>query len=83
MSKFKRKDTFSETPLFVLLPEKTNLDKLEKYDASYFARHESVKSINENNEKEDPAAIAEEKMLKQILEWLALNAQVEKDKEQN
>ena len=83
MSKFKQKDSFSEAPLLVLLPEKTNLGNLEKYDASYFARHESVKNINKTNKKEDVAAIAEEKMLKQVLEWLALNAQIEKDKEQS
>ena len=72
-------DEFSRAPLFVLLPARQPLGDLSKYDSSYYARYESIKVAGENQGYSEHA-LAEENMLRQVLEWLSLYSEAENQK---
>lgn len=67
------KDLFSSAPLLCLLPEKSALKDLDQYAASFYARYERV-----SEQKEDRELQPEEDMLRQILDWLSLYNEFEK-----
>jgi hypothetical protein len=73
---FEPADSGSVYPLMSLLPTLGNVQKLHELTSSLFARHERVRQILRDLELgEAPLELrrpygAEEKMLKQVLEWL-------------
>jgi len=71
-------EPFSLAPLLVLLPVRGKIGKLEALTSSLFARFEKVsalrREIGEDAEREVVRRLAaEEAMLKQVLDWLAVN----------
>ena len=71
-------DSFSIAPLLALLPVRGRIGKLESLTSSLFARYEKVSALRSNlgNEVEREMVKrldAEEAMLKQVLDWLAVN----------
>jgi len=71
-------DSFSIAPLLALLPVRGKIGKLESLTSSLFARFEKVSALRGNLgtdvERELVKRLdAEEAMLKQVLDWLAVN----------
>ena len=68
-------DPFSLSPMLALLPQRGKLTRLESLVSSLFARHENVERLRgEVSEKElERRYTAESAMLRQILDWLAVN----------
>ena len=67
-------DPFSLSPLLSLLPSLGKISRLEALVSSLFARSEKVSALRaqaESREQERRIA-AEEAMLRQILDWLAV-----------
>ena len=69
---------FSLSPLLSLLPVKGVVGSLEKLTASFYARYEKVHALKKALGKERQGEAwqklnAEEGMLKQVLDWLAVN----------
>jgi hypothetical protein len=65
-------------PLLMLLPVRGKIGKLESLTSSLFARYEKVAALRRDmgDEVEPDVARrlgAEEAMLKQVLDWLAVN----------
>lgn len=72
-SLFSQPDTFSISPLLALLPVMGNLQKLDQLSASLYARYEKVAALKKNVDSNDLAYknfIAEQEMLKQVLDYL-------------
>ncbi|MCO6431224.1 MAG: hypothetical protein J5J00_10215 [Deltaproteobacteria bacterium] len=72
---FSGPDDFSLSPLLTLLPVKGKLSRLDSLTSSLFARYEKVSGIlKENPVGAAPESkrrfLAEEAMLKQVLDWL-------------
>lgn len=67
-------DPFSLSPLLSLLPSCGSISRLEPLVPSLFARHEKVLSLRDQNESKEleRRLSAEEAMLRQILDWLAV-----------
>ncbi|MCX6115592.1 MAG: hypothetical protein NTV65_10335 [Proteobacteria bacterium] len=67
-------DPFSLSPLLSLLPSCGNLTRLENLVSSLFARHEKVETLREEAKSKELERryTAEEAMLRQILDWLAV-----------
>lgn len=68
-------DPYSLSPLFALIPQRGDLKELIKHKPSLFARYEKVKAIRSEegvSEVKDifKKLIAEEEMLKEVLDWL-------------
>ena len=68
-------DPFSLSPMLSLLPVGGNLSKLESFTSSLFARYEKVMSLLESEQissgtESHQRLIAEQNMLKQVLDWL-------------
>jgi len=76
-------ESFSLSPLLSLLPVKGVVGELEKLTSSLYARYEKVTALktnlgaNEANEASETIGrvVAEQVMLKQILEWLSVNTE--------
>jgi hypothetical protein len=71
-------ESFSLAPLLMLLPVRGKIGKLESLTSSLFARYEKVAALRRDmgDEVEPDVARrlgAEEAMLKQVLDWLAVN----------
>lgn len=70
-------ESFSIAPLLALLPVRGKIGRLESFTSSLFARHEKVSalrsSLGHDVERETVKRLdAEEAMLKQVLDWLAV-----------
>jgi hypothetical protein len=65
---------FSLSPLLSVLPSVGNVSRLENLVPSLFARFESVQALREHNEDPNIRAklMNEAAMLRQILDWLAV-----------
>ena len=77
---FSPPDPFSLSPLLSLLPVKGDIANLQSLTSSLFARHEAVSALRRELEKSDDRdarrrLVAEETMLKRVLEWLAVSPQ--------
>lgn len=77
-SLFAPPDPFSLAPLLMLLPVRGDIAKLEALTSSLFARYEKVvalrRDMGEDVEREVARRLgAEEAMLRQVLDWLAVN----------
>lgn len=75
---FSPPDSFSIAPLLALLPVRGKIGKLEALTSSLFARYEKVsvarRELGADVERETGKRLAaEEAMLKQVLDWLAVN----------
>lgn len=71
-------EQFSVAPLLSLLPKCGDVNKLQALLSSFFARYEKTRSmIEEVRNEEDRDAlrrcIAEEEMLREVLEWLQID----------
>lgn len=71
-------ESFSLSPLLSLLPVKGVVGNLEKLTASFYARYEKVHALKKSlgGERQGEAwqrLTAEEGMLKQVLDWLAVS----------
>ena len=71
-------ESFSLSPLLSLLPVKGVVGNLEKLTSSFYARYEKVHALKASLKRETPSEAwhklnAEEGMLKQVLDWLAVN----------
>lgn len=70
-------EDFALSPLLSLLPVLGKVGKLESLTSSLFARHEKVSALQREIGDEDRDAqrrfLAEGAMLKQVLDWLAVN----------
>jgi len=71
-------EDFSISPLLTILPKKGNTGNLSLFTSSLYARFEKVRELREEiSDSEDKNSIkkvlAEEAMLKQVLEWLEVN----------
>lgn len=75
---YSRPDAFSISPFFSLLPVLGNVGKLEALSSSLFARYERVHERRDDMEESDDnrellrRISAEEGMLRQVLDWLAI-----------
>jgi len=69
-------DAFSQSPLLALLPVRGRIGRLEALTSSLYARYEKVAALRSEVGTGDREAVrrlaAEESMLKQVLEWLAV-----------
>lgn len=67
-------DPFSLLPLLALLPAKGKVQRLDALRSSLFARYEKVAAMKRDNPGREQARriAAEEGMLKQVLDWLAV-----------
>lgn len=70
-------EPFALAPLLALLPVEGKLGKLESLTSSLYARYEKSQSVlrelgRGTNSAERQRYAAEEAMLKQVLDWLAL-----------
>ena len=79
---FSPPDEFSASPLLSLLPEGQSLRKLQALDLSFFARYQNVVAIKsaadfESGSEDGRRVVAEEQMLKHVLDWLGENRQSE------
>lgn len=68
-------DPYSLSPLFALISQRGDVKELIRLKPSLFARYEKVKAIRSEdgvNEVRDifKKLIAEEEMLKEVLDWL-------------
>jgi len=71
-------EPFSLAPLLMLLPVRGKIGKLESLTSSLFARYEKVAALRRDMGSEIEPDVArrlgaEEAMLKQVLDWLAVN----------
>ena len=73
-SPFENIEPFSIAPLLSLLPTTGGLVRLESLMSSFYARYEKVQSAKSRaTELEQQRVLAaEEAMLRQVLDWLAL-----------
>jgi len=67
-------EPFALSPLLSLLPSMGGFGKLETLMSSFYARYENVQSLKaEGDQSRDQKILAaEEAMLRQVLDWLAL-----------
>jgi hypothetical protein len=67
-------DPFSLSPLLSVLPSLGNVARLESLVSALFARFESVEALRENTDAHEVRAklANEAAMLRQILDWLAV-----------
>lgn len=76
-------EAFSLSPLLALLPVRGDIGKLESLTASFYARYEKVSGLLKEAENVlggeiKKRLLAEQAMLKQILDWLVVKPQVER-----
>lgn len=76
-------EAFSLSPLLALLPVRGDIGKLESLTASFYARYEKVSGLLKEAENVlggeiKKRLLAEQAMLKQILDWLVVRPQVER-----
>jgi uncharacterized protein YPO0396 len=75
---YSRPDAFSLSPLLSLLPVQGKVGKLEALTSSLYARYERVAHMkkdippDEKNRDLQRRLTAEEAMLRQVLDWLAI-----------
>lgn len=73
---FSAPEDFSISPLLQLLPVKSKVSKLKSLNSSLYARYEKVsaqiRDLDGQVSGEHKNLIAEEIMLKQVLEWLEI-----------
>ena len=76
-------EPFSLSPLLSLLPYLGSVTRLELLVSSLFARYESVEAIQGSVEPQEQRArvASEAAMLRQILDWLAVQPKQEGDDE--
>jgi hypothetical protein len=76
-------EPFSLSPLLSLLPSLGSVTRLELLVSSLFARYESVEAIQGSVEPQEQRArvASEAAMLRQILDWLAVQPKQEGDDE--
>ena len=74
-------EPFSLSPLLSLLPTLGSVSRLELLVSSLFARYESVEALKDSvSAAEQQARVASEAaMLRQILDWLAVQPKEEGD----
>ena len=67
-------DAFSLSPSLSLLPSCGSIVRLESLVSSFFARHEKVIALRDqaSSKEEERRYAAEEAMLRQLLDWLAV-----------
>ena len=70
-------DAFSIVPLLTLLPVSGNISKLDSYSSALFARYDQVTAQREAAQSTGDTELelryaAEEGMLRQLLDWLAI-----------
>lgn len=67
-------ETFSLSPLLSVLPNLGNVSRIEGLVSSLFARFEAVEALREHTELPEVRAklTNESAMLRQILDWLAV-----------
>jgi len=73
-------ESFSLSPLLSILPVKGGVGELEKLTSSFYARYEKVTALKKNLGADEASettrrVVAEEVMLKQILEWLSVSTE--------
>lgn len=73
-------EAFSLQPLLTFLPVRGSVAELKKMNASLYARYEKVSAlkkglVGEAGSGAQQRVLAEEAMLKQVLDWLALSAE--------
>lgn len=68
-------DPFGLAPLLSVLPARGRTDRLESFAASFFARYEKVREQRGQAVKKEVERqfAVEEAMLRQVLDWLAIN----------
>ena len=71
-------ESFSLSPLLALLPVRGVVGELEKLTSSLFARYERVRALKRSLDEESlrgsqKRIVAEEAMLRQVLDWLSVN----------
>jgi len=75
-SLFSPPDDFSISPLLSLLPTRGDVNRLSSLNASLFARHEKVVNSTSRGGEDSKRIASEEAMLRQVLEWLEIKADV-------
>ena len=80
-SRYSAPEAFSLQPLLTFLPVKGSVRELKKMTASLYARYEKVSMLKKNLGSKGlteghQRILAEEAMLKQVLDWLALSNDV-------
>ncbi len=73
-------EPFSLSPLLSLLPVRGKVNRLPAFSTSLYARYENVKALLKNGESKTDLAsyrkhAAEEAMLRQVLDWVALRSE--------
>ena len=74
MSNFLKRDKFTKTPIYCLLPEARSIVDLSRYAASFYARFEKAKEMEEEG-NDLIYSKQETDMLRQVLDWINLNKQ--------
>jgi len=74
-SKVSPADTFSTSPLFSLLPVKSQIGELQPLTSFFYARFEKASALRKELENQGDSealrrVVLEQEMVKQVLDWL-------------
>ena len=77
---YPKKDFISQSPLFLLLPERRSLDGFEKYLSAFYLRLEKLDQLQGADEDLSVEQETELAMLRQVVDWLALHSEIERNR---